>query len=141
MRISDWSSDVCSSDLNGAIDAVAKEWVSIAQQTRAAVSLTHHVRKPNGSEPSAHDARGASAMVNAARSVLVFQRMNKEVAQEFQIPECDRKQFFSVYDDKNNKAPAARRAEWYEFVGIGLGNRHDPGPTDSNGAVQRTEKR
>src|SRR3546814_4920231 len=63
---------------NGAIDAVAKEWVSIAQQTRAAVSLTHHVRKPNGSEPSAHDARGASAMVNAARSVLVFQRMRSE---------------------------------------------------------------
>src|SRR3546814_10437017 len=126
-----------SSDLNGAIDAVAKEWVSIAQQTRAAVSLTHHVRKPNGSEPSAHDARGASAMVNAARSVLVFQRMNKEVAQEFQIPECDRKRFFSVYDDRNNKAPAASRAEWYEFVGIGLGNGDDTGPEDNIGAVQR----
>src|SRR3546814_12914435 len=93
-----------SSDLNGAIDAVAKEWVSIAQQTRAAVSLTHHVRKPNGSEPSAHDARGASAMVNAARSVLVFQRMNKEVAQEFQIPECARKRVLSGYDDKKKKA-------------------------------------
>src|SRR3546814_2606501 len=35
---------------NGAIDAVAKEWVSIAQQTRAAVSLTHHVRKPRSEE-------------------------------------------------------------------------------------------
>src|SRR3546814_14330014 len=87
MRISDWSSDVCSSDLN------------------------------------------------AARSVLVFQRMNKEVAQEFQIPECDRKRFFSVYDDKKNKAPAASRAEWYEFVGIGLGNGDDTGPEDNIGAI------
>src|SRR3546814_18644875 len=76
-------------------------------------------------------------MVNAARSVLVFQRMNKEVAQEFQIPECDRKRFFSVYDDKNNKAPAASRAEWYEFVGIGLGHGDDTGPEDNIGAVQR----
>src|SRR3546814_15529876 len=66
-----------------------------------------------------------------SRSVLVFQRMNKEVAQEFQIPECDRKRFFSVYDDKNNKAPAASRAEWYEFVGIGLGNGDDTGPERS----------
>src|SRR3546814_2167330 len=63
--------------------------------------------------------------------------MNKEVAQEFQIPECDRKRFFSVYDDKNNKAPAASRAEWYKFVGIGLGNGDDTGPEDNIGAVQR----
>src|SRR3546814_9091182 len=76
-----------------------------------------------------------------SRSVLVFQRMNKEVAQEFQIPECDRKRFFSVYDDKNNKAPAASRAEWYEFVGIGLGNGDDTGPEDNIGAVQRWQER
>src|SRR3546814_8476149 len=50
---------------------------------------------------------------------------------------CDRKRFFSVYDDKNNKAPAASRAEWYEFVGIGLGNGDDTGPEDNIGAVQR----
>src|SRR3546814_17967030 len=76
-------------------------------------------------------------MVNAARSVLVFQRMNKEVAQEFQIPECDRKRYFSVYDDKNNKAPAASPAEWSEFVGIGLGNGHNTGHEDTIGHVPR----
>lgn len=124
---------------NGAIDAVSKEWVSIASAADCAISLAHHVRKPNGPEASAYDARGAVAMINAARSVLVFQRMTKETAQEFQIPECDRRRYFSVFDDKNNKAPPAAQAEWYEFVGVGLGNGDDTGPEDNIGALQRWE--
>lgn len=124
---------------NGAIDAVSKEWVRIAHEADCAVSLAHHVRKPNGTEASAYDARGAVSMINAARSVLVFQKMTKEVAQELQVPECDRKRYFSVYDDKNNKAPAARSAEWYEFCGIGLGNGDDTGPEDNIGALKRWE--
>jgi hypothetical protein len=67
-------------------------------------------------------------MINAARSVLVLQRMTSEIAQEFRIEACDRKRYFSVYDDKNNKAPPAIKAEWYEFVGIDLGNGDDTGP-------------
>jgi hypothetical protein len=122
---------------NGAIDAVSKEWVAVAQQANCAVSLAHHVRKPNGTEASAFDARGAVSMINAARSVLVMQKMTKEAAQNFRVPECDRKRFFSVYDDKNNKAPPAAAAEWYEFIGFGLGNEDDTGPEDNVGAVQR----
>ncbi|MBZ9649398.1 helicase RepA family protein [Sphingobium sp. 3R8] len=121
---------------NGAIDAVTKEWVRIAHETNSAVSLAHHVRKPNGSEASAFDARGAVSMINAARSCLVFQKMTKEVAEEFRIPECDRKRFFSVYDDKNNKAPAPSAANWFQFVGVGLGNGDDTGPEDNIGAIE-----
>lgn len=121
---------------NGAIDAVAKEWVSVAHRANCAANLTHHVRKPNGSETTAYDARGAVALINAARSVLVLSRMTRETAQEFRIPECDRKRYISVYDDKNNKAPPAARAEWYEFVSVGLGNGDDTGPEDSIGALQ-----
>lgn len=124
---------------NGAIDAVSKEWVSIARAADCAISLAHHVRKPGGAEASAFDARGAVAMINAARSVLVLQRMSKEHAQEFQIPECDRRRYFSVVDDKNNKAPPPSRAEWYEFVGVGLGNGDDTGPEDNIGAIKRWE--
>lgn len=124
---------------NGAIDAVSKEWVRIAQEANCAVGLAHHVRKSQGVEASAFDARGAVSMINAARSVLVFQKMSRETAQEFGIAECDRKGFFSVYDDKNNKAPPAARSEWYEFVSVGLGNGDATGPEDSIGAVQRWE--
>lgn len=122
---------------NHAIDLVAKEWVRVAQATNSAISLAHHVRKSNGTEFTAADARGAGAMVNAARSVLILQRMSKDMAQELAVPECDRRKYFSVYDDKNNKAPSALAAEWYEFVGVDLGNGDETGPADNIGAVVR----
>lgn len=122
---------------NGAIDAVSKEWVQVAHRANCAISLAHHVRKPNGSEATAFDARGAVAMINACRSVLVLQKMSKEVAQEMCVPECERKRYVSVYDDKNNKAPAAAQQDWYEFVSVGLGNGDDTGPEDSIGALKQ----
>lgn len=121
---------------NQAIDAVTKEWVRIAQEANCAINLAHHVSKGDG-EMTAQRARGAGALVNAARSVLVFQRMSKEDAETMRVATCDRRKYFSVYDDKNNKAPAAAQAEWYEFVGIGLGNGDDTGPEDNIGALRR----
>lgn len=131
------SSHAVDENSNQAIDAVAKEWLRIAQEADCAVCLAHHLRKSTGSEFTANDARGAGAMINAARSVLILQRMSKEAAQEFKVPECDRKRYFSVYDDKNNKAPPASMAEWYEFTGVGLGNGDDTGPEDNIAAVMR----
>lgn len=131
------SSHAVDENSNQAIDAVAKEWLSIAHEANCAIGLAHHLRKTTAAEFTANDSRGAGAMINAARSCLVLQRMSKETAQEFRIEECDRKRYFSVYDDKNNKAPPAVQAEWYEFVSIGLGNGDDSGPEDSIGAVQR----
>lgn len=138
------SSHAIDENSNPAIDAVSKEWLRIAREANpeaggVAIGLAHHLRKTNAAEFSAQDARGAGAMINAARSCLVLQRMSKEQAEEMQIPECDRKRFFSVYDDKNNKAPPAMKAEWYEFVGVGLGNADvgSDGPEDNIGAVQR----
>lgn len=122
---------------NHAIDLVTKEWVRVAQGANCAISLAHHLRKTTGTEFTSNDARGAGAMIAAARSCLVLQRMSRESAQEFRIPECDRRRFFSVYDDKNNKAPPARQAEWYEFVGVELGNGDALGPSDNIGVVQR----
>jgi hypothetical protein len=131
------SSHAVDENSNQAIDAVAKEWLRIAHEANCAIGLTHHLRKTQAAELTAQDARGAGAMINAARSCLVLQRMSKEVAEEFGIEACDRKSYFSVYDDKNNKAPPALNAEWYEFVGLGLGNGDDTGPEDNIGAVQR----
>lgn len=127
---------------NQAIDAVAKEWLRIAHEANAAgggcaIGLAHHLRKTTAAEFTAQDARGAGAMINAARSCLVLQRMSTDEALRLQIAECDRKSYFKVYDDKNNKAPPALKAEWYEFVSVGLGNGDDSGPEDSIGAIQR----
>src|SRR4051794_11876188 len=52
---------------------VVRQWARIAQETDCAVELVHHVRKSGGGhEPTADDARGASALVNAARSVRIL---------------------------------------------------------------------
>lgn len=136
------SSHAVDENSNQAIDAVAKEWLRIAHEANpqaggVAIGLAHHLRKTTGTEFTANDARGAGAMVNAARSVLVLQRMSVETAKEFRIEACDRKKFFAVYDDKNNKAPPAAKSEWYQFISIGLGNGDETGPEDSIGAVQR----
>lgn len=138
------SSHAVDENSNQAIDAVAKEWLRVAQTANpdaggCAIGLAHHIRKTTAAEFTASDARGAGAMINAARSCLVLQRMNKDQAELLQIEECDRKRYFSVYDDKNNKAPPALEAEWYEFVSVGLGNADvgSDGPEDSIGAIQR----
>jgi hypothetical protein len=138
------SSHAVDENSNQAIDAVAKEWLRVAQEGNpaaggCAIGLAHHIRKTTAAEFTAQDARGAGAMINAARSCLVLQRMSKEAAEELQIEECDRKRYFSVYDDKNNKAPPAVSAEWYEFVSVGLGNADvgSDGPEDDIGAIQR----
>lgn len=131
------SSHAVDENSNQAIDAVSKEWLRIAHEANCAIGLAHHLRKTTAAEFTAQDARGAGAMINAARSCLVLQRMTREIAQEFRVEECDRKRYFSVYDDKNNKAPPAVAAEWYEFQSVGLGNEDESGPEDSIGALQR----
>lgn len=138
------SSHAVDENSNQAIDAVAKEWLRIAHEANpeaggVAIGLAHHLRKTQAAEFTAQDARGAGAMINAARSCLVLQRMSPDEAIKLQIPECDRKSYFKVYDDKNNKAPPALKAEWYEFVSVGLGNADvgSEGPEDSIGAIQR----
>ncbi len=122
---------------NQAIDAVAKEWLRIAHEANCAIGLAHHLRKTMAAEFTAQDARGAGAMINAARSVLVLQRMSKEEALGFQILESDRKAYFKVYDDKNNKAAAAIKPDWYKFESVGLGNADvgSKGPEDTIGAA------
>jgi hypothetical protein len=131
------SSHAVDENSNQAIDAVSKEWLRIAHEADCAIGLAHHLRKTQAAEFTAQDARGAGAMINAARSCLVLQRMSQDEATNFGVAECDRKGFFKVYDDKNNKAPPALKAEWYEFISVGLGNGDDSGPEDSIGAVQR----
>lgn len=131
------SSHAVDENSNQAIDAVAKEWLRIAHAANCAVGLAHHLRKTTATEFTANDARGAGAMINAARSCLVLQRMSKDDALKLQVTEAERKRHFSVYDDKNNKAPAALKADWYKFVSVGLGNNDDSGPEDSVAAVER----
>lgn len=123
------SSHQVSENDNGAIDAVAKAWAQVAKDTGCAVLLVHHSRKLSGMENTADASRGASALVNAARSVLTINRMDKGDAERFGIEDEDRHRFIRVYDDKNNRAPPAGKSDWFRMESVSLGN----GPLNSEG--------
>lgn len=119
---------------NGQIDAIAKRWASIAREANCSVVLVHHSRKLAGQQVDAEAARGASALGNAARSVLVLNRMEKAEATRFGIGEEDRRNYFRVTNDKSNRAPAGK-ADWYRLISIGLDNGGPEGG-DSVGVVE-----
>jgi hypothetical protein len=54
---------------NTPINDVAKAWGQVAERADCAVHLVHHVRKLNGKKIEAEDARGAVALIAAARVV------------------------------------------------------------------------
>jgi RecA-family ATPase len=91
---------------NAAIDLVVKkDCGAIADRTSAAVELVHHVRKMSAGssgEFTADDARGASALIGAARSVRVLNAMSSSDAQRFEIAEDQRRTYFRVSYDKSN---------------------------------------
>lgn len=116
------SSHTISENDNGAIDAVAKEWARIAKRAECSIVLVHHTKKLAGQKVTAEMSRGAVALINAARSTLVLNRMDGDEAGRFGVEGDDeRRRFFSVQDDKHNRAPA-ENAEWYRMESVDLGN-------------------
>jgi RecA-family ATPase len=67
---------------NNKINAVCRQLAMIADETGCAIELVHHTRKSSAgqSEHTADDARGASAIIAAARSVRVLNRMTRDEA-------------------------------------------------------------
>jgi hypothetical protein len=106
---------------NGQIDAIAKRWASIARETHCSIVLVHHSRKLGGQQVDAEAARGASALANAARSVLVLNRMEKSEATRLGIADEDRRSYIQVGNDKVNRAPA-EQGDWYRLVPVRLAN-------------------
>jgi hypothetical protein len=115
------SSHEVSENDNRAIDAVAKAWGRLADECNCSINLVHHVRKGNGSEANADSARGAKALVDAARSVVVFNRMTPDEAAMAGVPEDQRGFYFRTQNDKANLAPP-EKAAWYRMNNVSLAN-------------------
>jgi RecA-family ATPase len=120
------SSQAVSENDNGAIDAVAKAWARVASAANCSIVLVHHTAKLAGGEVTAEKARGASAFVNAARSVVALNRMTPEEARKWAIPEGEHRRYFRAYDDKNNRAPPADASDWYRLESVSLCNGAEP---------------
>lgn len=115
------SSHEVSENDNRAIDAVVKAWGRLADECNCSINLVHHVRKGNGQETNADSARGAKSLVDAARSVQVFNRMSVDEASLAGIAEDQRGFYFRVQNDKANLAPP-EKASWYRMNNVSLDN-------------------
>jgi hypothetical protein len=108
---------------SGAMDKIVKQgWVKVAREGNCAVELVHHVTKSAAStgEATALSARGSGAFINACRSVHVLNPMSQVDGEKAGV--SNHLRFFSVIDDKENLAPKTGRQDWYEMVGVDLGN-------------------
>ena len=122
---------------NTKIDAVARAWARVAQRTGIAIELVHHLRKgasTNGADPTADELRGASALVNAARSVRILVGMTKEEGEKTAIE--DRWRMFRVTSVKANLSPRSDAATWRRLASVSLGNGID-GPSDEIGVAEQ----
>jgi hypothetical protein len=124
------SSHQVSENDNGAIDLVAKKWAMLADQCNCAIELVHHTRKTNGEEATTEAARGASALLSAARSGRVLNRMTKYEREAAGIPVDDLSTYFAVTRDKANLAPAGAR-QWRHMASVQLANGDDVGVAES----------
>jgi len=115
------SSHAVSENDNRAMDMVAKQWARIADICDCSINLVHHVRKQNGAEATADSARGAKALVDAARSVLVYNRMTSDEAAAANIPADQSPFYFRTTNDKANLSPA-EKADWHRMNNVDLDN-------------------
>lgn len=121
---------------NCAINAIAKEWARVAVRAECSVVLVHHTGKLRGIEVTSEQARGASSLVAAARSVTALNKMTAEEAKTYGIEGDQRRRFFRAYDDKNNRTPPADGSDWYQLVSVHLGNGLDGTLGDSIQVVE-----
>lgn len=115
------SSHEVSENDNRAIDAVVKAWGRLSDECNCSINLVHHVRKGNGNETNSDSARGAKALVDAARSVIVFNRMSPDEAAMAGVAEDQRGFYFRTQNDKANLAPPDKAA-WYRMNNVHLEN-------------------
>ena len=116
------SSHKLSENDNNAMDLVVKRWAQIAHDGNCSIELVHHVRKGNGADASVTDARGASALIDAARHGRRLQKMTAEEGRNAGLEEDEFWAYFREADSKDNLAPPAADSNWRRLVSVDLGN-------------------
>ena len=119
---------------NNSIDRVAKTWMRIAHKTGCAIELVHHSRKTGGEEVTIEHARGAVALIAAARSARVLNVMTEEEGKQAEISGSHRR-FFNSTNGKSNLSPPPDGKFWYEIQGVDLGNESQGLEGDNIGVV------
>jgi len=108
---------------NIAMDLVVKAWGQIAERTNVAIELVHHSRKTHGGDTGVEDARGASALIAAARSAVVLNAMKPSEAVNAGLE--SHRGYFRVDSGKSNLAPPSDEASWFQLKSVRLDNGDD----------------
>jgi AAA domain len=108
---------------NPLIDRVLKLLGEIANRENCSIEIVHHIRKPAAgqNEATADDSRGGGAIVNAARSCRVLNRMNSKEAERTPIDQDSRYRYIRVDSGKQNLAPP-EKAKWLYLASVTLPN-------------------
>jgi hypothetical protein len=124
------STHTVSENDNGAIDAVAKLWASIARECNISITLVHHMRKPASVKPgqaqtsyTVDDSRGAGAFKDATRSFRVINKMADSFAAKLGLNDAWR--YLHVTNGKANYAPPATAGKWFKLVSVDDGEGED----------------
>lgn len=109
---------------NNSIDLVAKAWARIADETNCSIELVHHARKTGGQEVTVEHARGAVALISAARSARALNSMSEDEAAKLgrDVLKGIRQQFFRVDNGKANLALPPNRSRWFKMQTVTLPN-------------------
>ena len=107
---------------NMAVNAIVAEIRKVADETKSAIGLVHHIRKGNGEDASIDSVRGAGSLIGAARAARVINRMAPDEAARIGIDEADAKSIFRVDDGKANLAPPADKAVYRKMHGVKIDN-------------------
>jgi hypothetical protein len=107
---------------NMAIGAVVDLIRGVADATKSAIGLVHHIRKGNGEDASIDSVRGAGSLIGAARAARVINRVTEEDAIKLCVPPEEAKGIFRVDDGKANLAPPASAATYRRMIGVKIPN-------------------
>ncbi|MBB2157043.1 AAA family ATPase [Gluconacetobacter diazotrophicus] len=112
---------------NDEMNLVMALWGQVAHRAECAVWLVHHFRK-GGQAGDSEAFRGAGAIQGAARVMSTLSAMSKDEAAKLNIPDDKRRSFVRLDNAKANMGPPAEAAEWYQLVGINIGNATEEYP-------------
>jgi RecA-family ATPase len=107
---------------NMAVNAIVAEIRRVADETKCAIGLVHHIRKGNGEDASIDSVRGAGSLIGAARAARVVNRMSADDAAKLGIDENEARSIMRVDDGKANLAPPASVAVYRKMEGVKIDN-------------------
>lgn len=107
---------------NMAVNAIVAEIRRVADETKSAIGLVHHIRKGNGDDATIDSVRGAGSLIGAARAARVVNRVSEDDAVKLGVDPDQAKGIFRVDDGKQNLAPPADKSTYRQMVGVKIDN-------------------